>query len=102
MKKAAKILKRAVELGCVEAMTDLGHQYDNGIGVKMDINKGRQLYRMAADRGCAVAQHNLGNIAWETGNRDEARRWFALAASGGDDDAKARLAELDAEEYQRY
>ena len=94
-KKAAKIFKRAVELGSVEAMTDLAHMYDKGIGVKVDSNKGSQLYRMAADRGCPVAQFNLGSRAGKAGHYDEAQRWLALAASGGNEAAKAKLVQLD-------
>ncbi|KAK7241134.1 hypothetical protein SO694_0005206 [Aureococcus anophagefferens] len=59
-KKAAKIYRRAVELGSVDAMVSLGGMYATGSGVKLDKKKAARLYRMAADRGNAVAQSNLG------------------------------------------
>ena len=50
-KKAVKLFKRAVELGDVEAMMNLGNQYEWGDGVKQNTIKAIQLYRMASDRG---------------------------------------------------
>ncbi|KAK7242659.1 hypothetical protein SO694_0001627 [Aureococcus anophagefferens] len=58
-KKAVKIYKRAVELGSVQATIELGHMYENGRGVTLDLKKAKQLYRMAADRGHANAQFNV-------------------------------------------
>jgi hypothetical protein len=58
-KKAAKLYKRAVELGNVDAMVSLASLYVRGDGVKLDEKKAEQLYRMAADRGDAIAQNNL-------------------------------------------
>ncbi|KAH8053642.1 hypothetical protein JL722_9491 [Aureococcus anophagefferens] len=46
-KKAAKIYRRAVELGDVTAMNCLGLLYENGSGVKLDKKKAERLYRMA-------------------------------------------------------
>ena len=82
-KKAAKLYKRAVELGDVKAMTSLGVYYKNGRGVKMDEAKAKQLYRMAADRGDYIAQMNLGGLLLSEKNDDEAYRWFLLAAQQG-------------------
>ncbi|KAH8056731.1 hypothetical protein JL720_14201 [Aureococcus anophagefferens] len=42
-KKAAKIWKRAVELGNVEAMVRLGYSYETGSGVKLDKKKAERL-----------------------------------------------------------
>ena len=61
-KKAAKLYKRAVELGNVAAMNNLSILYEDGEGgVKRDQKKAMQLLRMAADRGHAIAQHTLGH-----------------------------------------
>ena len=54
-KKAAKIWKRAVELGNVDAMAFLGEMHEEGSGVKLDKKKAERLYRAAADRGDAHA-----------------------------------------------
>ena len=82
-KKAAKLYKRAVELGNVDAMNALGVQYGLGLGVKMDPNKARQLYRMAVDRGDAAAQCNLAMGLRKEGKYDEAMRLFLLSAKQG-------------------
>jgi hypothetical protein len=83
-KKAAKIYRRAVELGDVRAMVLLGILYANGSGVKLDKNKAERLYRMAADRGDAGAQNNLGSLLYFEKNYEEAFRYWALAADQGD------------------
>ena len=82
-KKAAKLYKRAVELGSVDAMNALGALYGLGLGVKMDPNKARQLYRMAVDRGDAAAQSNLAMGLRKEGNYDEAMRLLLLSAKQG-------------------
>ena len=60
-KKAAKLYKRAVELGDVDAMVHLGNLYvdTTPTGIKLDRKKAARLYRMAADRGHIAAQCHL-------------------------------------------
>ena len=82
-KKAAKIWKRAVELGDVDAMVFLGELHNNGSGVKLDKKKAVRLYRAAADRGDAIAQDNLGILLDAEKKCEEAFRCFALAADQG-------------------
>ena len=55
-KKAAKLYERAVELGDDNGMLHLGLMYSEGKGVKLDKKKMVTYYRMAADRGNAIAQ----------------------------------------------
>jgi hypothetical protein len=83
-KKAAKIMKRAVELGDVDAMVRLGEMYDDGEGVKLDRKKAERLFRAAADRGDAVAQDKLAFLLDAEGKHEEAFRYYALAADQGD------------------
>jgi hypothetical protein len=82
-KKAAKIWKRAVELGDVRAMIFLGYAYETGSAVKLDKKQAMKLYRMAADRGDAVAQNNLGILLYSEKNYEEAFRYHALSADQG-------------------
>ena len=82
-KKAAKIWKRAVELGDVQAMIFLGEFYDTGSGVKLDKKKAERLYRAAADRGDAVAQNNFAILLCHEQKFEEAFRHYALAADQG-------------------
>ena len=97
--RAVALYERAVELGDVDAMLNLGLMYMTG-EFKLDKKKAVQLWRMAADRGNATAQKNLG-CAYRNGDGcskdlDEARRWFILAALQGLDVAKEILADLGA------
>jgi hypothetical protein len=82
-KKAAKIWKRAVELGDVDAMIFLGDLYDTGSGVKLDKKKAERLMRMAADRGDAVAKCNLGILLASEDKFEESFRYYALSADQG-------------------
>ena len=82
-KKAAKIYRRAVELGNVEAMRHLGTLHVTGRGVKLDKKKAERLVRMAADRGDAGAQSNLGLLLCSEEKFEEAFRYYALAADQG-------------------
>ena len=91
-KKAARLYERAVELGSVDAMVNLGVLLECGAtGVKIDMKKAARLYRMAADRGDAVAQHNLGLISAKAGDFGEAARLFGLSAAQGFTNAQCSL-----------
>ena len=82
-KKSAKIFKRAVELGDTNAMLGLAGLYDNGTGVKKDHEKAMQLWHMAADRGCASSQFNLGNEYWKNNDFRRAAHYYTLSANQG-------------------
>jgi hypothetical protein len=82
-KKAAKIYRRAAELGNVSAIVNLGVLCETGRGVKRDHNKAVELFRTAADRGDAVAQSNLGAFLHSEEKFEEAFRYSALAADQG-------------------
>ena len=82
-KKAAKLYKRAVELGNATAALNLGHLYSQGRGVKQDKKKSLQLYRMAAARGMAAAQYNAALHLRSRGHFEEAFAFCKLAADQG-------------------
>jgi len=90
-KKAAKIWMRAVELGDVDAMVELGELYYAGLGVKLDKKKAERLYRAAADRGDALAQSNIGAFFHSEKKLEEAFRYYALAANQGYTSAEHNL-----------
>ena len=90
-KKAAKIYRRAGELGNVEAIVNLGNLYVTGSGVKLDKKKAERLYRTAADRGIALAQYNSGLLLYSEQRFEEAFRLYALAADQGHTDAENNL-----------
>ena len=113
-KKAAKIYRRAVELGDVRSMVCLGHMSEVGSGVKLDKKKAERLYRAAADRGEVVAQYNLGLLQYndeEVENHKEALRNFKRSAEQGYTDAMYMVgccyengdgAEADLDEARRW
>ena len=86
-RKAAKLWKRAVELGNVSAMINLGVLYDHGEGaIKKDMKKAFQLYQMAAERGFAKGQFNLRSMFYdELAFKDDKKafHYFKLAAEQG-------------------
>ena len=81
----------AARLGSVDAMRDLGRLYKDGSGVKLDKKKAERLYRMAADRGDAVAQNSLGFLLDAEKKFDEAFRYYSLAADQGRTTAEFNL-----------
>mmetsp|Transcript_18372 Transcript_18372/g.60076 ORF Transcript_18372/g.60076 Transcript_18372/m.60076 type:complete len:223 (+) Transcript_18372:3-671(+) len=81
-KKAAKILKRAAELGDVHATWCIGLMYCHGdCGVKLDKRKGMHFLRMSADRGFAKCQLDLALLLPKGG--EEQLRYMKLAAEQG-------------------
>ena len=83
MKKAAKLLKRAAELGNANAMSNLAAQYLAGEGVKKDQKKATQLIRKAAEQGFPPAQCTAGMECEADGNFRDAFAYYKLAADQG-------------------
>ena len=87
-KMAAQLFRRAADLGSAEAMNNLACLYEIGKGVKFDPKTALEYWRMAADRGCMLAQCTLGKCN-EYGfyglSKDyaAAARFYALAAERG-------------------
>ena len=94
-KKAGRLYQRAVDLGDVLAMYDLGVLYFQGQGVKLDQKKAFKYFRMAANRGLPKAQCNLGKSCYfgEGVPQDyaEAVRLYELAAEQGHTEAEYNL-----------
>jgi TPR repeat protein len=57
--KAARLHRKAAELGLAQAQCLVGVDYANGAGVKMDRDEAVRWFRRAADQGSAGAQYNL-------------------------------------------
>ncbi|KAK7232189.1 hypothetical protein SO694_00030016 [Aureococcus anophagefferens] len=64
-------------------MVFLGEFYEHGRGVKLDKKKAARLFRMAADRGDADAQFNVGFLLYSEKKHEEAFRYYTLAANQG-------------------
>ena len=112
-KKAAKLHKRAAELGDVDAMNSLGLLLDAGRGVKLDKKKAMRWYRAAADRGHAMAQFNLA-VSLRAGGpetQQESVEYLTRAAQQGFTEAeynlgliygKGEIMEPDVDEAKRW
>ncbi|KAH8074500.1 hypothetical protein JL721_2064 [Aureococcus anophagefferens] len=57
--------------------------YDYGRGVKLDKKKAARLFRMAADRGSAVAQFRVAQLLDAEEKFEDSFRYYALAADQG-------------------
>ena len=64
-------------------MNRLGILYEKGDGVKLDLTKATQLYRMASERGHPQAQLNMGLRSYHLGDLESALRYAKLAAEQG-------------------
>jgi TPR repeat protein len=98
--KAVDMTRDAAEKGVVIAQNALAYMYANGVGVIHDNNKALVWYRKAAEQGAPNAQLSLG-IAYEEGDGvkqdlEQAAMWYRKAAAWGLDDAKKRLAGVEA------
>lgn len=97
-KKAAKIFKRAAELGNLSATLNLATLYLNGDGVKLNTAKAMQLFRLVGDRGHgrtpALAQRHIGQIFEDSSRHDEALHWYKMAAEQGYTRAESNVGHL--------
>lgn len=102
MAKAGDMTRDAAEKGVVIAQNALAYMYANGIGVAKDADQALVWYRKAAEQGAPNAQLSLG-IAYEEGagvkqDLEQAAMWYRKAAAWGLDDAKKRLAGVEAKQ----
>jgi len=75
------------EAGSAEAANNIGHMYEEGLGVAQNYGEAMDWYRKAALQELAQAQHNVGLLYYNgygvAANPREAMRWFRLAANQG-------------------
>lgn len=97
---ASEIWESIGAAGRGEAIFNLAILFEDGLGVKADMDHAMSLYRKAGVAGSRSAQYRLGRLLSEggkiPGNRTEAIHWLRLAAGQGDTDAAALLVALEA------
>jgi TPR repeat protein len=75
------------EAGSAEAANNIGHMYEEGLGVAQNYSTAMDWYRKAALQELAEAQHNVALLYYNgygvAANPREALRWFRLAANQG-------------------
>jgi TPR repeat protein len=89
--EAVRWYRKAADQDNVNALFNLGVQYDKGQGVREDYTEAAKYYRKAADQGLGQAQFNLG-LKYKIGQgvaQDciQAHMWFNLAGAAGNADA---------------
>ncbi|MBQ7608381.1 MAG: sel1 repeat family protein [Desulfovibrionaceae bacterium] len=85
--RAKLLYEKAIDMGSVEALTDLGNLYFLGCGVKKSLKKARELYEMAAKENDRDALHNLACMYYDgvgvAKNLLKAMQWYEKAAELG-------------------
>jgi len=82
---AIRAWRPLAEQGIAEAQNNLGHMYEEGLGVSQDYAEAMRWYRLAANSELPQAQYNIGLLYYfgygVSQNAREALRWFRLAAA---------------------
>lgn len=82
---AIRAWRPLAEQGIAEAQNNLGHLYEEGLGVSQDYTEAMRWYRLAANSELPQAQHNIGLLYYlgygVSANPRESLRWFRLAAA---------------------
>ena len=91
-------LQKDAEAGDALAQLNLGAAYDNGMGVKRDIEQALIWYQKAAEQGLAEAQFNLAHLlVTEEISTVAAAEWMLKAAEQGMVDAEFLMGVIYAE-----
>ena len=84
-------LRALADQSSVGAMLELGHAYEAGDGVDVDIAESEAWYRRAAESESVRAQLDLGRLLRRLTRYDDAKLAFEYAAARGDALAEAEL-----------
>ena len=85
--------RTAAKNGCPSAMNNLGICYEDGCGVRQELEEAKRLYRLASELGNAQAKTNLGCIYVQEERHQEAAHLFRAAGDlGNTDGARASRA----------
>jgi TPR repeat protein len=91
--QAAKLFRKAAELGHPGGQYFLGRCFEKGRGVGKDMTEALRWYRRAGENGVSEACLALGNLYSEgfsvPQDQTEAFIWYSLAATKGDPIAEA-------------
>lgn len=84
--------------GNAAAQNNMGHMYEEGLGVRQSYADAMRWYRMAASSELPEAQYNIGLLYYAgygvSANPREALRWFRLAASQNLPDAQFMMGRI--------
>jgi TPR repeat protein len=95
-RRAFRMFLHGARAGDPSAQLNLGHFYDEGIGVRANVEKALFWYRRAYQAGSGHAAGNIGLMLREQRDFAGAIRWLKKALTRGDDDSALHLAEIQA------
>jgi hypothetical protein len=78
--QAVAEFRALAEGGSVLSMIYLGHAFRNGTGTKINLEKSEEWYRLASDRGSALAAGILGAYYYDTSRYSLAETYFKISA----------------------
>lgn len=84
VREAICFYEKAVALGSVEAMVNLGHHLCDDAAQKRVHARARRLYRSACSAGCAYGASSLSAEYRKQGQTAHASKWLRRAAFSGD------------------
>eukprot|EP00475_Leptophrys_vorax_P004114 TRINITY_DN12450_c0_g1_i2.p1 TRINITY_DN12450_c0_g1~~TRINITY_DN12450_c0_g1_i2.p1 ORF type:complete len:215 (-),score=59.56 TRINITY_DN12450_c0_g1_i2:18-584(-) len=103
--RAVEWLKRSADKKCAQAICELGHCYEQGIGgLHKSAKEAAKLYIQAAEMMDGTAMFRIGAMM-EAGHSfkkdaEGAKKWYKQAARRGNREAKARLAAMEQQEQE--
>jgi len=105
-KKAYKLLKSASDQNIELSLHFLGQCYDNGIGIKQNLDKALICYKKSVLQNNDVSIINIADIYYlkqDVENIPEAFKWYKKAETIGSIEGKFRVAEIELldEEYNQ-
>ena len=82
--KCVDLMRQSGDLGCLDALYQLGMYYHHGkMGLEKKEGEALKYWKKAAELGDLHAQHNLGYAEGNSGDTAAAMHHFRLSASGG-------------------
>jgi TPR repeat protein len=90
--KARALYEKAISLGSIKAINNLGCMYEEGKGVPKDVDRAISLYNEGIDHLDTNAMVNMAFLNEERGNFLEAKRLYELAIEHGNIRAISNLA----------
>jgi len=97
--KALEVYHRAADLEFTAAYSSIGYAYDNGQGVKVDEEKAKHYWELAAMGGSVQSRYNLGNNELYAGNMDSALKHYMIAVRSGDAESVEVIQEMYTDGY---
>ncbi|MCG8323907.1 MAG: SPOR domain-containing protein [Thiotrichales bacterium] len=95
-RRALEILQPLAESGHSQAQVTLGIMHDNGHGVPVDAETAFKWYKLAAEQGIPIVQHQVAfkylHGVGVKQNYAEAAKWWELSANAGLADSQFNLA----------